>query len=173
MADRRLAGALAAITSLATASCRASEADVGHGLVPPAAWQQLPELAAAAADALAASGAGVAGRAAWGDPARGCYAAWLELRGGQGGAEAIAARLLDGVTAEPALSGIAVREVVAPAAGTTTGVLAFAFTRVPYEGRVRAAIGPGGHIGALACFWNEREPIACEGGCVQLIGSMR
>jgi hypothetical protein len=60
--------------------------------------------------------------------------------------------------------------VVAPT--TAAGVLAFAFDKAPYQGRVRATLD-GKTVSALACFWNEREPAACEAACTALIGSLK
>ena len=53
------------------------------------------------------------------------------------------------------------------------GVLSLSFTRPPYRGKLRAPIAKTGAIAMLACFWNVREPIACEAACSQLLGSMK
>ena len=65
---------------------------------------------------------------------------------------------------------VAVRDVVEPSAAG--GVLSFAFDKAPYSGRVRATLD-GKMDTALACFWNDREPAACEAACTAMIGSMK
>jgi hypothetical protein len=169
--------AYAAIAALgvlaATASCRASEAGPVSGLVAPAGWRALPEIAGAASEAATQAGITVDGADAWGDPARGCYGAWLSLRGAGGAPDAIADRVVTELQAEPVLAGITVDRVVKPAGGADAGVLSLAFVRPPYRGTLRAQIARGGSYALLACFWNLREPIACETACAQLVGSMR
>jgi len=61
---------------------------------------------------------------------------------------------------------ITLGEVVKPS--SATGVLAFAFARPPYHGRVRAQLGDG-RIAATACFANQREPLACDAACTRLL----
>jgi hypothetical protein len=177
MAQLRLIAALARIaatTTLATtASCTPSEAGPTSGLVAPAGWRALPEIASAASAAAAQAGIIVGGAEAWGDPARGCYGAWLSLRTGGGAPDAIADQIVTELQAEPVLAGISVERVVKPAAGADAGVLSLAFVRPPYRGTLRAQIARGGSFAVLACFWNLREPIACETACAQLVGSMR
>lgn len=140
------------------------------GITPPAGWQPLPALAAAARQA---AGVSVAGSEAWADTTRGCYAEWLAMRGPGASAAKLADQLLKSVTAEPALAGITIRDLVKPAAGADNGLLAFAFERGAYRGRLRAQLGSDGKIVAFACFWNQREPATCEQACTHLIGSMR
>jgi hypothetical protein len=137
---------------LALAAC-AAEAAPTPGVTPPAGWMPLPQLASAAQAQIAGSKA-----QAWGEPAMGCYAATLTFA--QKGA--VAAMLDD------AKKAVTVHDVVEPK--TRAGVLAFAFDRAPYKGRVRAVLD-GTTVAALACFWNEREPAACEAACTALIGS--
>ena len=158
--------ALLRLVALACIGCRqAAEAGPGSGITPPSGWQPLPALA----EAVRAAGGGTS--EAWGEPAMGCYAATLAVTGG-GTAATEGEQLLASLVAEPALAGIAVRDVVKPASGAATGALTLTFERAPYHGRLRAAFGAG-TISALACFWNEREPIACEAACAQLIGSVK
>jgi hypothetical protein len=61
---------------------------------------------------------------------------------------------------------IAITEVVRPT--TADGVLAFAFDRPPYHGRVRAHLAAG-RVRAIACFENQREPTACEAACTRVL----
>lgn len=164
------AGSLVALAM--TTSCRASEADTGSGLTPPAGWQAMPSLASAAASAAKRDGITVDRVEAWGEPARGCYAAWLSVRGSGGAPDAIARQIVEGLSAEPALAGIVVRDVTEPAAGAPSGVLALAFERGSYRGKLHVSVAKDGPLAALACFWNEREPAACEQACTGLLGGM-
>ena len=127
---------------LALCACRAEAAP--PGVVVPAGWRALPELAKA-----------VGGDAAWGEPAMGCYAATLSMKGT--------------ATADDVAKAMAITDVVTP---DGDGVLAFAFGKGAYHGRVRARIASGTTTAAL-CFWNEREPAACDAACTQLLGSLR
>jgi hypothetical protein len=52
-------------------------------------------------------------------------------------------------------------------------VLSLGFDRGIYRGMLRATLAKDGGIAALACFWNQREPAACEQGCKGLVGSMK
>jgi hypothetical protein len=168
MAELRVIALLACV-----ASCRASEADTNSGLTPPADWKPLPSLATAARDAAKHDRITVDGAEAWGETARGCYAAWVALRGGGGAPDAMAEQLVRSLSAEPALVGLVVRDVVKPAGGAASGVLSLSFERALYRGKLRASLAKDGTIAALACFWNQREPVACEQACTALLGSMR
>jgi hypothetical protein len=137
----------------ALAACTAEAAP--GGVTPPAGWMPLPQLASAAKAQIDGSHA-----QAWGDPAMGCYAATLTFAQ-RGTTSALVADVQKTVT---------VRDVVAPT--TPAGVLAFSFEKAPYKGRVRAMLD-GKIVNALACFWNEREPAACEAACTALIGGQR
>lgn len=152
--------ALGALASCGQAGAQASTAS--SGITPPAGWQALPEVAKAASDAAKADGVTVASEA-WGETARGCYAVWLKVSGG-------------GVAVEQVLAGIAsetidTTDVVKPATEDGTGILSLAFTSGAYKGRLRARVEASA-ITALACFANEREPIACESACSTLLGSL-
>ena len=160
--------------ALALAACSASDAAPGSGgsaLPPgvtppfatpvgsiatvPAGWVSLPALALAGRGAIEKSTAD-----AWGEPAMGCYATALTFPE-RGPVRA----LLDDVK-----KAASVRDVVEPSAAG--GVLSFAFDKDPYKGRVRANLD-GRTVTALACFWNDREPAACEAACTAMIGSMK
>ena len=127
----------------------------------PKGWAGGDELAKAAAKAAQADGVTVTGATAWADAARGCYALSLELSGGSAGADVAAKELLAGVASE----GIAATDVVTPPAAG--GTLTFALARAPYHGRVHAELARGGAVVARACFWNDREPAACEAACTE------
>ena len=167
MAELRL------ILIVALVACRSSEAGPSSGLTPPAGWTPLPALATAATEAAKTGKLAVDGVEAWGEPARGCYAAWFSVHGGGGAADAMADQLVRSLSVEPTLMGILVGDVVKPAAGATSGVLSLTFARGVYRGKLRATLASEGKLAALACFWNFREPIACEQACNGLIGSMR
>ena len=127
----------------------------------PNGWAGSDELAKAAASAAKADGVTVTGGGAWADAARGCYALSLELSGGSAAADVAAKELLASVASE----GIATSDVVAPPA--EGGTLTFALARAPYHGRARADLARGGAMVARACFWNDREPAACEAACAE------
>lgn len=149
-------------------ACRASEAGPGSGLAPPAGWQSLPSLATAATDAAKAEGVTVTAAEAWGDPTRGCFGTWLALRAGSRAPDKMADEIVASVAEE-----VTVRDVVMPPAGATGGTLSFIFERAPeYQGKLRAQLLRDGQVTLLACFWNEREPLACETACAQLIGGL-
>jgi len=179
MADPRL---IAAVAAVALAGCgRAGAApEQTSGLTPPAGWQAMPTIAAAARAALGA-GAEVEGAEAWGEPAMGCYAVWLAIRA-SGSAEAIGQQVVAGFTAaaagsgdgakpaEPGATPTLIKDVAAPSGDE--GLLTLAFERGVHRGRLRARLG-GGRITTLACFANQREPLACEAACTALLGGLR
>ncbi|HUJ58938.1 MAG TPA: hypothetical protein VLX92_10610 [Kofleriaceae bacterium] len=154
MAELRL------IALCALASGRAGAAP--HKLDLPAGWRALPALAAAVGKA--ADGATAA---AWGEPARGCYAVAFDVRGPAAAADALADQLIAALPKQ-----IAVHDVARPAAGADRGVLAFSFEGGGYHGRVRAQLARDGSIGAATCFWNDREPAACSTACQSLLGRL-
>jgi hypothetical protein len=171
MAQLRLVAVTAA--TMALAACRASEAGPTSGLAPPAHWRALPSLAAAATNAAKQARTSVDGAEAWGEPTRGCYAVWLALRSASGTPDVLADLVVRSLTSDPMLAGFVVANVVKPAAGVDSGVLSFSFTRPPYRGTLRAQIGRTGFYAVLACFWNVREPVACQAACTSLVGSMK
>lgn len=154
MADLRLAIGLLAACAQAAGAPSPTTAPT-----PPAGWHALPELAKAVAAAATAPGVVVGASEAWGDPAMGCYATWLALRGST---EGFADQALASLTA----GNFAVREVTRPA-----GALALTFERAPFRGRLRAR-AEGDQVVALACFANAREPAACDTACTPLIGAL-
>ncbi len=158
------------IALAALVGCNASEAGPTR-LTPPAGWTALPDLATAARGAAKQANITVDEVEAYGEPARGCYAAWLGVRGGAGAPAALADSLIASLS--PDVPGLTLSDVVKPAAKTEPGVLSLAFTRPPYRGRVRATIAKTGSMGVVACFWNLREPAACDATCNALIGSTK
>jgi len=154
--------------AVALVACSAASAEPGAPPGPassthPAGWQALPAIASAVATAAAGDGAVIDAVDAWGEPAMGCYAVWLELHGGTADAPALADQVMRGLPATPAF---AASEVVMPA--SLTGVLAFAFSAPPFHGHVRAQLGAG-RIAARTCFATAREPIACNAACARVL----
>jgi len=164
MAELRLIVALAMMTGCRCGSeskqAPASGPALHSNLAPPAGWQALPSLAAAARQTTA----DIAGSEAWGDPARGCYATWIALHGGGGALDKIADQLVKSLGAKAT-----VRDVAKPA----PNILTASFEHGDYHGKLHAQLATSGDLTALACFWNPREPAACEAACVKLLGSMR
>ncbi len=181
MADLRLIAALAA-AAVGCGKAGAEPPGAVSGLSPPASWQVLPDVAAAARTALGT--VRIDGVEAWGEPARGCYAVWMSVRG-SGGAQAIGNQILaslggdasavpadaaaPGSAAIPATAKLALHDIVMPTG--ETGVLAVRFERAPYRGRLRARIADG-RVTSLACFANQREPLACDVACTAFLGSL-
>jgi hypothetical protein len=164
------------MTAVALVACRAAAADPSAGaFAPPAVapppiaphvaappgWTALPAIAAAVATTAATDPAASSVAVdAWGEPAAGCYAIWLEIHGAAGDAPALAERVLVGLT------GLTLGALVQPTAAE--GELAFTFVRPPYRGRLRAQLGLG-RIAATACFGNQREPLACDTACARVL----
>lgn len=151
---------------VALAACRdahAAPAAAGHRGLPPG-WQELPALAQAVRQALPTTS--VLSIEASGQPAMGCYAAAVALTGPAATGDKVRDEILGSLHAEPRLSGLQVRNTLVGADGSTELV----FDRVPYAGRLRARLGDAGSLELEACFWNEREPHACEASCRQLLG---
>lgn len=161
------------VFALALVACRASEAGPSSGLSAPVGWKSLPSLANAARDAAKAGGLTVENAEAWGDTSRGCYGAWLALTTGKAAVNKLADDFVKGIESEPALAGITLTDVVKPAALTKDDLLSLSFAKAPYTGKLRARLVKDGHITALVCFWNEREPTACETACGPLLGGLR
>jgi hypothetical protein len=171
---RLIAARVVAVTVVTIGSlgaCRTSEAGPSSGLTAPAGWRLLPELAAAASDAAKQASVTVDGVEAWGEPSQGCYGAWLGLHADVSAASKLADAMLANISVD--LPGVTISDVIKPVATADAGVLSLAFVRPPYQGRLRSQIAGTGALGVLVCFWNPREPIACEAACAQLIGSMK
>lgn len=165
------------LTALALVACRAAAADPSAaeaGFPPPPAaaplaaphaaaptgWTQLPAMAAAVAAAASDPATASVATDAWGDPATGCYAIWLDLHAAAGDAPALAEQVLGQLT------GLTVGARVKPT--TADGELTFNFARPPYRGRLRAQLGHG-RVAATACFGNQREPVACDTICTRVL----
>ncbi len=171
MAQLRLSAPSLVITVVIASCGRSEAAPQAHvsGHAAPKGWQLDGELAKTAASAAADPTAGitVAGSEAWSEPSRGCYAVWLDLRGGAAPIEVASEQLLAALARE--LPGLQLREVAKPVAADH-GTLTLAFDTRGFHGRLRAELASTGEIHALACVWNRREPRACEAGCTTLLG---
>jgi hypothetical protein len=150
---------------LALAACRASRAsvDLPAAAAPaiPDGWRALPAIA----EAVGAAAGEHEAAAAWGEPAMGCYAASIALHGGGGALDAMTKQVLDGLAAEHVVTS----DVSAPPSDADRGALALAFARGDYHGRARVELARDGRVAALACFWNDREPVACAAACDKVL----
>jgi len=162
MAELRLI-ALVVVAACRQAAGAEPPAPAHSGIAPPAGWQPLPALAVAVTSAAQTAGIAIDGTEAWGETAMGCYAVWIAMSGGDAGADALADQIFAGLTAEH----IAVRDLAKPTGDS--GKLQLVFERAPYHGRLRANLDRGSVV-ALACFANQREPIACDAACNALLG---
>jgi hypothetical protein len=172
MADLRLILSIGALGALAATITACAPADAQPPAIePPPGWTPQPAIAAAAK--AAAGKQTVDGVEAFGEPAMGCYMLWMSLRG-TGSAKDVAEQLIaslakpastDPKAAKPQRT-LAIDDVVKPTADT--GVLSLAFTSPPYEGRMRVRLG-GGKLVTLACFANQREPLACATACTAVL----
>jgi len=150
----------------ACGQAKAEPAATRSGLTPPAGWQSLPQLAEAVSAAGRDAKIAIDGSEAWGETEMGCYATWLALSGGDAAPDVLA----DQVLASLGAAKLAVSDVVKPS--STAGTLSLRFERAPYHGRLRAELSKG-RITAVACFANQREPVACESACTTWIGAMK
>lgn len=167
---RLIRGALIAASIAGLAACHntadADPAPVRSGLATPAGWQTLPALATAISAAATSASITLDGSEAWGEPAMGCYATWLALSGGDATADVLADQVLAGL----GVAKLTVTDVVKPSA--TGGTMSLRFDHSPYKGRMRAQLTTG-HIAAVACFANAREPVACEAACTTWLGAIK
>jgi len=169
--------------AVALVACNAAGAEPNPPSGPrPVGWKPLPAISHAVRAAATADGVTVDAVDAWGEPARGCYSVSLDLHGGSADAPALADQILGSLPVGPApIAGspapVPSGESRAPEPGALSelrrpsgpeGVLAFRFTRPPFRGRVRAWLGHG-RITATACFFNQREPLACDAACTGVL----
>jgi predicted lipid-binding transport protein (Tim44 family) len=139
-------------------------------LAIPTSWQPLPAIADAMRAAIRDPAIAVDTSAAWGEPARGCYAIALTLHGGDAAIDAVADQLLVSLGAATAT------EIRRPPAGAAGGTLALTFTRPPYRGQLRVELARARgstSAEAVACFANDREPDRCARTCRALLGAAR
>jgi hypothetical protein len=156
---------LIAVLALLAASCGSAGAqpDQASGLTPPASWIRLEPAETAAKLAAAAPDITVTGAQAWGEPALGCYALWMSLRGGGGDAETIAGDVI---------AGLGMARFTVTEQPVTDGLLELGLERAPYKGRLRVRVGDG-QVAGVACVANQRDPAACEAGCKALLGAIK
>ena len=129
----------------------------------PAGWKAMPSLASV----VAAEDSPTVAATAWGDPAAGCYALWFTMRTTgpstidieRGGLGTMLSSF--GVNAAPSGSGATPvpqnpSELVDIVLDGKPGKLQLALTQLASRQVV---------LDAVACFHNEREPIACTIAC--------
>ncbi len=162
MADLRLI-ALGALVACGSATAQPDPVAPVAPVTPPGGWQRLPAAASAARTAAGAPGITIDQLDAWGEPTTGCYALWFALRGGGGGADALAKEIALGLTAEKFIVGDS---------AVTDGVFELAIERTPYQGRLRAQVGEGKVVG-LACVANGRDPASCDAPCKSMLGAIK
>ena len=89
------------VTAVALVACSAAGADPAGApsreRAHPEGWKQLPSIATAVGAAARADRVTIDAVDAWGEPATGCYAVWLALRGASGDAPALADQVLAGL----------------------------------------------------------------------------
>lgn len=159
--------------SAAGSAARTSLTSLTSGITAPAGWHAMPEMARAASEVARGAKLRVEGAEAWGEPARGCYAAWIATGGAAGAPDVLADKMVASLSSAKGLPGISVTEVVTPAKNVGAGMLSLAFEAAGHHGRVEARIAKTGAIAVLACFWNPREPAACEAACKPLLEGFR
>lgn len=157
---------------------------------PPSGWKPAPQIATAAASAMATEWVTVAASDAWSEPATGCYALSLRLVAPVVSADEAAHQLVASIKE----AGFAVRDIIVPTSGPR-GVVSLSFIKAPYRGLVRAvmagtdelaqlrSVGPrspagiakggAGVIDAVACAWNQREPSICATACATFVEPAR
>jgi len=138
---------------------------------PPAGWQRLPAVEAAAIDAAAKITAATTAAEAWGDPGAGCYAIAIDTRGKI--AEPVAASLTRLTTALAPL-GVDPKTVTTPTGDIVDVELPVATGELAGSVRIRmlrtAEKLP--QAAALVCAGNAREPVRCKTQCQALIAQM-
>jgi hypothetical protein len=161
----RSTGRLAALAlALAAAALGDAHAAPAGARALPAHWHELPAVMHAVTGALAP--ATVDHIAAWGDPAAGCFAADVVLRGAAGEAAVVRDEMLGSLRADPRLAGLVVHATAArPDGGSDV-----TFERAPYQGTLRVTPSTTGEVEVFACVWNQREPVTCTAACAQLLG---
>lgn len=179
--DRRaviLAVAAAAGCKGASAEATAQEGpawspEPRHGLDLPRDWEELPEVAESAVHAAleVLDGVGVHAHA-WGEPSRGCYLAVVELHGKRRDTIAGLKKELEA----------ALGDRVELASWTTspdsedTSEITARFTGEAVRGQLHAHLVLDGqripHALAAACFYNDRQPTACENTCTPLLAML-
>lgn len=167
-ADDRDAGARRVTTRSA-----ADHAQPGHGIDVPRTWRAMPAIADAAVDAArkVVDDADVHAHA-WGEPARGCYLAIVELRGAR--RDTIAGLERDLQAALEA--GAELAEWTTSPDSEDASQLTTRFTAGAFRGRAQVQLTVDGRgmprALAAACFYNDRHPEACDGACVPLLAML-
>jgi len=170
----------------------AKSAAVETKLALPASWRPLPDASHAMEEMLADAKLTSVTVAAWGDPARGCYALQLSAKEQGVRLAEVAAGLRKGfgVAPEPAAAGEQAGSAdAAPASGSGSGggsasaappanagsaELQFE-VKPPLAGTVRARLrddGASTRLTAAACFFHPRYPEQCKRHCERALASL-
>jgi hypothetical protein len=149
-------------------------------LAIPASWRPLPDASHAMEEALSGAMAGAkltaVTVAAWGDPARGCYALQLSAKEQGVRLAEVAAGLRKGFGVATATgSGSALAGAsAAPPANAGSAELQFE-VKPPLAGTVRARLrddGASTRLAAAACFFHPRYPEQCKRHCERVLASL-
>jgi hypothetical protein len=151
-------------------------------LAIPASWQPMPDAIHAMEEQLASAKLGAVKVAAWGDPARGCYAVQLTAKEQGATLAEVAAGLRKGfAVAAPTGGGSAVDAGAGagaappgPAANAGSAELQFE-VKPPLAGTVRARLrddGAATRLAAAACFFHPRYPEQCRRHCERALASL-
>ncbi|MCB9561423.1 MAG: hypothetical protein H6709_15465 [Kofleriaceae bacterium] len=184
MDGRELIAALAAVA--AAPACRGAVAapagdaavepshdEPAHGIDVPATWRELPAIAEAAVDAAREVLAGATVHAhAWGEPARGCYLAVIDLHGQRRDTIAVVERELEAALGDAA----EVTEWTTSPDAEDRAELGARFSAGRMRGQLRVRLQLDGrrlpHALAAACFYNDRQPELCDDTCAPLLAML-
>jgi hypothetical protein len=144
-----------------------------HGIDVPADWKELPEVAATAVTAArnVREDLLVHGHA-WGEPSRGCYLAVVELHGKRRDTIPTLKKELEAAVGE----GVEITAWTSSPDAEDSSQIEARFTGKGFTGQLRAQLILDrqriGHALAAACFYNDREPAACENACTPLLAML-
>jgi hypothetical protein len=139
----------------------------------PAEWVPLPTVAAAATIGTAEVKGVTVDAAAWGDPAAGCYVLAVDVRGAhRDRLRAVVDRMGWHLDAQAVMHAWQV-----PATEVDPGEITGRLTVGSLTGAVRGLVSFDARglprAGLAACFYNDREPRACESACAQLLPQLQ
>lgn len=176
------------------ASAPAPATSATQPLAIPASWQELPEAGHVVEQALEKANLRGAKVAAWGDPARGCYAIRVAAREEGAKLAQVEAGLRKGFGAPPAQPSAAGGAAASDASGagssaSTEGSVGSAVPSAanagsaelqltlppPHTGAVRARLrddGAATRLTAAVCFFHARYPEQCRAHCERALASL-
>ena len=170
----------------AAAAQSASAPAAAAKLAIPASWRELPEVVHAVDESLAAAKLLGAQVAAWGDPARGCYAIQLAAKERGRHVAQMEAGLRKGFGAPPAPatgsaaagstgSASPASPATKPAAANPSSAELTLSLEKPMPGSLRARIrddGESTRLAAAVCFFHARYPEQCRRHCERALASL-